>query len=249
MKTKRLGIFIDLEIINNPELDWENKVLLAEIISLSKLEKGCIASNQTLADFLQIKRQSIHRRIKFLVDNGYITTINKFSGKRCVGRIIYPTGKLMSAQASIMEAHADNMEAHADINDSTGFHSMTAGSDPIYTINNSSNSVINTEYNTSINTDEFFDIEEELDKILNKQTFLTEHIIDAFENNIKEINTPTEPPTQPPSVGGTEPTLIKENETIINIIDNIDEMDIYSNEMQELADLEFKRLITKNEYE
>jgi DNA-binding MarR family transcriptional regulator len=111
MKSKKLGLFIDLEIIQNPELDWVNKVLLAEIISLSKLDRGCIASNLWLSNFLQIKPQSIHRRIKFLVDNNYITTLNKYSGKKCIGRVITPTGKVMEAQADTMEAHASTIEA------------------------------------------------------------------------------------------------------------------------------------------
>lgn len=138
--SKRLGLFIDLNIIQNPELDWENKVLLSEIIALSKLQKGCIASNQMLADFIQLKRQSIHRRIKFLVEKEYITTENIFSGGKCIGRIITPTGKVMSATASSMTAHADTLTAQADTNDSTRYHSMTAGSDPINSLINSGNS-------------------------------------------------------------------------------------------------------------
>jgi DNA-binding MarR family transcriptional regulator len=134
MENNKKGIWITIEIIKNHELDWTNKVLLSEIISLSKLEKGCIASNQTLSNFLEIKRQTIHRRIKFLVEKGYITTLNKYSGEKCVGRIITPTGKLladtMEAQADTMTALADTMEAHADTNDSTRLHTMTAQSDP-----------------------------------------------------------------------------------------------------------------------
>lgn len=145
---KRQGIWIDIQLINNNELDWLNKILLSEIISLSKLKNGCTASNEKLADFLGLKRQSIHRRIKFLVDNKYIFTKNIFSGGKCVGRIIFPTGKLMTAQASTMTAHADTMTAQAVINDSTRLHSMTAQSDPINSFTNSdknsTNSVINT---------------------------------------------------------------------------------------------------------
>lgn len=140
VKSKRLGLFIDLEIIQNPELDWENKVLLSEIIALSKLEKGCIASNQMLADFLQLKRQSIHRRIKFLVEKEYISTENVYNGGKCIGRIITPTGKVMTATASSMTAHADTLVADAVINDSTRYHSMTAESDPINSLINSGNS-------------------------------------------------------------------------------------------------------------
>jgi hypothetical protein len=134
MENKTKGMWISIEIIKNHELDWTNKVLLSEIISLSKLERGCFASNQTLSNFLEIKRQTIHRRIKFLVEKGYIKTKNKYSGQKCIGRIITPTGKLLAdtteALADTMEAHADTMEAHADTNDSTCLHTMTAQSDP-----------------------------------------------------------------------------------------------------------------------
>ena len=150
MTNKRQGIFIPLEIMQNLELDWENKVLLSEIISLDKLEKGCYASNDVLAKLLQIKRQSIHRRIKFLLENKYIKTKNKYSGGKCVGRIIKPTGKIMEAQATPMTAPADNMEAQAVINDSIRFHSMTAGSNPITTLIKT-NKTFN---KTVINTDE-----------------------------------------------------------------------------------------------
>lgn len=165
MKNNRKGMWIPQEIIENTELDWINKILLNEIISLSKLEKGCYASNQILADFLGIKRQSIHRRIKFLIENEYIITQNKYSGEKCVGRIITPTGKLlnliveaddssMEAHASGMEAYADTLEAHADTYDSTCLHSMTAQSDPINTLINSDiNSVINSEIKPDINSE------------------------------------------------------------------------------------------------
>jgi DNA-binding Lrp family transcriptional regulator len=167
MSTKKLGLFIDLEIIQNTELDWVNKVLLAEIISLSKLEKGCFASNKWLSDFLQIKAQSIHRRIKFLVDNQYITTLNKYSGKKCIGRIITPTGKVMTAQADTMEAHASTIEAHASINDSTRFHLMTAESDPSNTfIKPISNTSIKPVTNTVLIQEK--PSEELLDKYVNK---------------------------------------------------------------------------------
>lgn len=163
MNTKKLGLFIDLEIIQNAELDWVNKVLLSEIISLNKLEKGCFASNQWLSDFLQIKPQSIHRRIKFLVDNNYITTLNKYSGKKCIGRIITPTGKVMEAQADTIEAQASIIEAQASINDSTRFHSMTAESDPSNTFikpfsNTFIKPLINTELIQEKPSDELLDM-------------------------------------------------------------------------------------------
>ena len=37
MNEKKLGIFIPIELINNLELYWINKVLLSEIISLTNV--------------------------------------------------------------------------------------------------------------------------------------------------------------------------------------------------------------------
>lgn len=151
MKQKKSGIFIPLEIIQNKDLDWLNKILLTEIIQLTKLKNGCTASNEFLANFLQIQKSSIHRRIKFLVENGYITTSNQYSGKKCIGRIIKHTGKVMVAQSKGMVAHATTLVAQATINGSVGDHSMVATSDPINTFINTSNTFINTVSNTGKN--------------------------------------------------------------------------------------------------
>ena len=161
MKQKRLGIFTPLELIENHELDWLNKILLSEIISLSKLEKGCTISNEKLANFLQIQKSSIHRRIKFLVDNDYIITKNKYSGKKCIGRIITPTGKLMVAQSTTKVAHATTKVAQATVNGSPCDHTMVAQSDPINSFSNSSNSDCNSVMNT-----EDFSVEKWIDNFL-----------------------------------------------------------------------------------
>lgn len=160
MTKKNLGIFIPLEIVQNDHLDWLNKILLTEIIQLSKLKNGCTASNEYLAKFLQIQKSSIHRRIQFLVENDYITTKNKYSGKKCIGRIIKHTGKtmvaekdLMVAQSRPMVAHATTKVAHATINGSTRDHSMVATSDPSNTFSNTSNTFSNTVSNTVSNTE------------------------------------------------------------------------------------------------
>lgn len=162
MSNKNLGIFIPLDLIQNEELDWLNKILLSEIISLTKLEKGCIASNQYLAEFLQIQKSSLHRRIKFLVENDYIKTKNVYSGKKCVGRVITHTGKLVVAPATTKVAHATNKVAQATIKGSTRYHTMVAESDPRNTFSNSSN----TEYNSVSNTEE--DLDSEIEKVLIK---------------------------------------------------------------------------------
>lgn len=151
MTNKKLGIFIPLDLIQNNELDWLNKILLTEIIQLTKLKNGCTASNEFLANFLQIQKSSIHRRIKFLLENDYITTQNKYSGKKCIGRIIRHTGKTMVAQSNVMVAQATTLVADATINGSKGDHTMVATSDPINTFRNTRNSIRNTVSNTEEN--------------------------------------------------------------------------------------------------
>lgn len=173
MNNKRTGIFIPIEIIQNDELDWLNKILLTEIISLTKLKKGCVASNQMLADFLQIKKSSIHRRIQYLVENDYIITENKYSGKKCIGRVIIHTGKLMVAESNgmvakrnLMVAQSKSMVAQATIKGSTCDHTMVAQSDPITSFINSGNSVINSVSNSVSNSGN--ELDSQLEKVLNK---------------------------------------------------------------------------------
>ena len=85
---KKTGIWIPIELMNNRQLDWVNKVLLSEIYSLAKLKNGCIASNQYFGELLQITKSSASKRITQLEEWGYITCKNQFKNKQCVGRII-----------------------------------------------------------------------------------------------------------------------------------------------------------------
>ena len=107
-------MWIPQELIDNPELDWVNKILLAEIQSLDKLPKGCFISNNAISIFLGINRSSVIRRLNFLVDNGYITTKNKYENKRCIGRIIIPTNKVVVAQKTISSSTGDHSGRNGD---------------------------------------------------------------------------------------------------------------------------------------
>ena len=73
MAKKRKGIWISEELIYDHKLDWTNKVLLTEIVSLSKLENGCIASNNHFAKLLGLKNaDSASKRVTRLKNLGYI---------------------------------------------------------------------------------------------------------------------------------------------------------------------------------
>ncbi len=90
---KRTGIWLPVELIKNKELDWTNKVLLAEIHSLHELPKGCIASNEYFGELLGITKASASKRITQLTKLGYIETKNIYEKGMCVGRLIIPTEK------------------------------------------------------------------------------------------------------------------------------------------------------------
>jgi hypothetical protein len=90
---ERKGMWVPIEIINNHELDWINKVLLSEIISLSKLDKGCIASNESLGELLSLHYGNVSKRVSKLRDLGYIKVVLKKKDESTTIRIIVPTDK------------------------------------------------------------------------------------------------------------------------------------------------------------
>lgn len=90
MNEKRTGIWIPIELMNDKQLDWPNKVLMTEILSLHKLPKGCRASNDQLAELLGIKKSAVSKRITKLKKLGYIQTKDVYQRNECVGRIITP---------------------------------------------------------------------------------------------------------------------------------------------------------------
>lgn len=85
---KKKGLWIPKEILDDEQLDWTNKILLSEIYSLSKLEKGCFASNQYFGDFLGIEKSAASKRISKLKKLGYISCRNVPKGQEIDHRII-----------------------------------------------------------------------------------------------------------------------------------------------------------------
>jgi hypothetical protein len=98
MENKTKGMWIDIEIIKNRELDWTNKVLLSEIISLNKLERGCITSNESLGKLLSLHPGNVSKRISQLKDLGYIKIVLKKKDVSTTLRIIIPTNKKYDAE-------------------------------------------------------------------------------------------------------------------------------------------------------
>lgn len=65
------------------KFDAVDKILLAEILSLSKLPKGCIKSDTSFGRLVNLKRSAVNKRMKTLELEGYIQiTEVKGKGKR-----------------------------------------------------------------------------------------------------------------------------------------------------------------------
>jgi biotin operon repressor len=87
-------------ILENKELDGDNKILLSKIIELHNRANGCYASNNTFGDLIGMSRTSVSKRITKLKSLGYITTKDVWEDGQQKGRICTPTFKKNSSQSS-----------------------------------------------------------------------------------------------------------------------------------------------------
>lgn len=69
------GIWISEITIAVKDLSWADKALLEKMNQLDNSEKGCFASNQYLADFLGIKKQSAANAVTSLVKRKFLHRI------------------------------------------------------------------------------------------------------------------------------------------------------------------------------
>lgn len=83
------GIWFPIELYSNIELNWNEKIILLEINSLSK-NGECFASNQHFADMLGVSKKRVEGLMHDLRKKGYITTkiIYKDNTKQVVKRIL-----------------------------------------------------------------------------------------------------------------------------------------------------------------
>lgn len=88
MNSKRKGIWIPIEILTNENLDVTNKLLLAEIYSLTELEDGCIASDNHFSKLLGITRSAVNKRITGLKKLNLIESERVYKDRQCLGRVI-----------------------------------------------------------------------------------------------------------------------------------------------------------------
>jgi hypothetical protein len=149
----RKGIWIPIDIIEDDNLDWLNKVLLAEIISYSKLPLGCIASNDKFGELLHIHRGNVSKRISYLVENEYIKINLVKKGENKSMRIIIPhKGVSDNAQRSERIRTDDVADTHEGVSDNAQ-RSKRKRSPNKTSIISVKKTLIETDINTDINTE------------------------------------------------------------------------------------------------
>jgi hypothetical protein len=87
-KTNKKGIWIDQEIMDDINLDCADRFILAEIYSLCKLEKGCIAGDEHFAKIIKKSTSNTNKRINRLKGLEYINTFIHTKNKKIIGRTI-----------------------------------------------------------------------------------------------------------------------------------------------------------------
>lgn len=89
----KTGIWLPCKIMKLTGISSTCKILLAEIVSLDRLQKGCLQTNAGLAEILEISVHSASRAVKSLIDNGYVKTKLKKTKTGTIRRI-YPLVKI-----------------------------------------------------------------------------------------------------------------------------------------------------------
>lgn len=82
------GIWIPAEIWLTKELTVGEKLMYVEIESLSKLQRGCFASNAHFAEMFSISNSRVSEIISSLATKGFVSVEQKRQGVRTVQRVI-----------------------------------------------------------------------------------------------------------------------------------------------------------------
>lgn len=81
MERQAKGIWIPIEIWENKELTWNEKILFLEIDSFTTNEKDCYISNECIAKLLGVTENSANRVLSSLINKGYVIK-TAFDGRK-----------------------------------------------------------------------------------------------------------------------------------------------------------------------
>lgn len=80
MERQIKGIFIPIEIWENKELSWNEKILLMEIDSFTSKDLPCYFSNEYIAELLGVKENTASIILSKLIKKGYVRKVG-FNGR------------------------------------------------------------------------------------------------------------------------------------------------------------------------
>lgn len=80
MERQIKGIFIPIEIWENKELSWNEKILLMEIDSFTSKNLPCFFSNEYIANLLGVKENTASILLSKLIKKGYVRRVG-FNGR------------------------------------------------------------------------------------------------------------------------------------------------------------------------
>lgn len=103
------GIWLPIEVINDKNTTFQEKLILMEINQLSMLDDGCIASNSHFSKLFKIKRESVSRSINSLQEKGYIS-IKIVDGSRNHKRIVTINKLLFGYEQNVNEVLTNCLE-------------------------------------------------------------------------------------------------------------------------------------------
>lgn len=81
MEREIKGVWFPIEVWENSELTWNEKILFMEIDSFTSKDKDCYISDEYISNLLSINETSANRILSSLINKGYVTK-TKFDGRR-----------------------------------------------------------------------------------------------------------------------------------------------------------------------
>ena len=153
-KTKSTNFLtIPYDILNLEELTLSAKVLLAEILSLSKLEGHCYASNEYLSKRIGISERSVCNSLNELRQHNLISSSLKSRSERC----IYPVFSSLKERNICAPTYANS--AQGERKNCAQSNANSAHNNNIYNINYN-NKYKENRKNDYLRSDASYDIEE-----------------------------------------------------------------------------------------
>lgn len=72
MERQTKGIWIPIEIWEDKNLSWNERILLLEIDSFTTKDKDCFTSNEYIANLLNVSETTANKILSSLIEKGYV---------------------------------------------------------------------------------------------------------------------------------------------------------------------------------